>query len=178
MSRIGKQPVAIPTGVDVKILADSITVKGPKGSLSQHLVGLVDVKVENNEVICVRQNDSKPARANHGLIRSLISNMVDGVTQGFSKKLEVNGVGYRADVKGKNLVMNLGYSHPIEYSIPEGITIEVDKQNNITVSGCDKQQVGQVAAKIRSYREPDHYKGKGVRYSGEYVRIKAGKSAK
>lgn len=178
MSRIGKQPVTVPSGVDIKLTASEITVKGPKGTLSQALVDLVDVKHEGDSIVCVRQNDSKPARANHGLIRSLINNMVIGVTSGFEKKLSVLGVGYRADVKGRNLVMNLGYSHPIEFAIPDGIDVAVDKQNNITIGGCDKQQVGQVAAKIRSFREPDHYKGKGVRYADEYVRLKAGKSAK
>ncbi len=178
MSRIGKQPVELPSGVTVSLTADSVTVKGPKGTLNQAIVDLVTVKQDGSTIVCTRANDSKPARAYHGLMRSLIDNMVTGVTKGFEKKLSVLGVGYRADVKGRNLVMNLGYSHPIEFSIPDGIDIAVDKQNNITVGGCDKQQVGQVAAKIRSFRKPDHYKGKGVRYADEYVRLKAGKSAK
>lgn len=177
MSRIGKLPVPIPGGVTVD-LGDSIRVKGPKGELSQAKVDLVDVKIEDGQVIVTRHDDSKPSRANHGLMRSLINNMVVGVTQGFEKKLQIIGVGYRADVKGKNLVMNLGYSHPIEFPIPEGIEIAVDgKQNILSVKGADKQQVGQVAAVIRGYRQPDHYKGKGVRYVDEHVRIKAGKSA-
>lgn len=176
MSRIGKLPVDIPSGVTVT-LGDDITVKGPKGTLTEHFVKLVDVKVEDNQVVVTRHDDSKPSRANHGLMRSLINNMVTGVSQGFEKKLQVIGVGYRAEVKGRKLVMNLGYSHPIEFDIPQGIDIEADKQNIITVRGASKQAVGQVAAVIRGYREPDHYKGKGVRYVDEYVRLKAGKSA-
>ena len=177
MSRIGKLPVPVPGGVTVDI-SDQIKVKGPKGALSQAVVDLVTVKVENNEIVVTRKDDSKPSRANHGLMRALINNMVVGVTTGFEKKLQIIGVGYRADVRGKNLVMNLGFSHPIEYAIPEGITIEVDaKANIVSVKGADKQQVGQVASEIRSYRQPDHYKGKGVRYVDEQVRIKAGKSA-
>ena len=176
MSRIGKQPVTIPSGVTVTV-GDEITVKGPKGTLTQKIVPHVDVKVEGAEVLVTRHNDSKPSRSMHGLMRSLVDNMVTGVTKGFEKKLQVIGVGYRADVKGSKLVMNLGYSHPIEFDIPQGISIEADKTNHIFVRGADKQQVGQVAAVIRGYREPDHYKGKGVRYVDEYVRLKAGKSA-
>lgn len=176
MSRIGKAPVAIPSGVTVTV-GDEVVVKGPKGQLSQPIVALVKVEVANDEVVVTRANESKPARANHGLMRALISNMVTGVSTGFSKKLEVRGTGYRADVRGSNLVLNLGYSHPIEFAIPKGIAIEVDKQNNISVTGFDKQLVGQVAANIREFRKPDHYKGKGVRYHDEYVRIKAGKTA-
>ena len=176
MSRIGKLPVDVPAGVTVDI-SDVVKVKGPKGELSQKVVTLVDVKMEGNQVIVKRHDDSKPSRANHGLMRALINNMVVGVSQGFSKKLQIIGVGYRADVKGSMLVMNLGFSHPINFDIPKGITIVTDKQGFITVSGADKQEVGQVAAKIRGYRQPDHYKGKGVRYADEHVRIKAGKSA-
>ena len=177
MSRIGKLPVPVPNGVTVD-LGDVIRVKGPKGDLSAKKVDLVDVTLEGDEVIVKRHDDSKPSRANHGLMRALINNMVVGVTEGFEKKLQIIGVGYRAEVKGKNLVMNLGYSHPIEFSIPDGIDIAVDSKANIlSVKGADKQQVGQVAAIIRGYREPDHYKGKGVRYVDEHVRIKAGKSA-
>ena len=177
MSRIGKLPVTLPSGVSATIGSDSVTIKGPKGQLTQSIVGLVSVAQEGDAVVVTRANDSKPAKANHGLMRALINNMVTGVDKGFTKALLVQGVGYRADVKGSNLVMALGYSHPIEFAIPDGITITADKQNKITVTGIDKQQVGQVAAKIRSFREPDHYKGKGVRYEGEYVRLKAGKSA-
>lgn len=176
MSRIGKLPVPLPAGVTVDI-GDEVIVKGPKGTLKQKIVDLVSVKLEGTDVIVTRQDDSKPSRAFHGLMRSLINNMVVGVSTGFSKKLQIIGVGYRADVRGKELVMNLGFSHPINFTIPDGITIAVDKQNFVTISGADKQQVGQVAAVIRGYRRPDHYKGKGVRYADEHVRIKAGKSA-
>ncbi len=177
MSRVGKSPITLPSGVAVTANASSVEVKGPKGSLSQAIVSLVSVSVDDNIVTVTRANDSKPARANHGLMRALVNNMVVGVSEGFKKELTVIGVGYRADVKGKNLVMQLGYSHPVNYPIPNGIGIQVDKSNNITVSGIDKQQVGQVSAEIRAFRKPDHYKGKGVRYVGEYVRIKQGKSS-
>lgn len=178
MSRIGKLPVDIPSGVTVSVGSGDVTVKGPKGTLNQRLVTLVDVAVESGQVVVRRANESRQARANHGLMRSLINNMVEGVSKGFEKKLEVLGVGYRADVRGSKLVMNLGYSHPVEYEIPAGVAIDVDKTNKITITGADKQEVGQVAAVIRSFRKPDHYKGKGVRYLGERVRLKAGKSAK
>lgn len=176
MSRIGKLPIPIPSGVTVQV-GDRVAVKGPKGELSQHIVKLVGITVEGNEVIVSRADDSRPSRANHGLMRALINNMVVGVSTGFERKLQVIGVGYRAEVKGSKLVMNLGFSHPIEFDIPKGITIEADKTNIITVRGADKQAVGQTAAVIRGYRKPDHYKGKGVRYVDEQVRIKAGKSA-
>ncbi|MCB9676520.1 MAG: 50S ribosomal protein L6 [Alphaproteobacteria bacterium] len=176
MSRIGKQPITVPAGVTVTI-GDEIAVKGPKGNLTQKIVANVTVSQEGNEILVKRNDDSKPSRANHGLMRALVQNMVTGVTQGFEKKLSIIGVGYRAEVKGSKLVMNLGFSHPIEFDIPAGINIEADKTNGISVKGADKQQVGQVAAVIRGYRKPDHYKGKGVRYADEYVRIKAGKSA-
>lgn len=177
MSRIGKQPISLPKGVDVKVADGVVTVKGPKGELSQSLVGQIEAKVEGEELVFTRADDSRTAKANHGLMRSLAFNMVTGVTEGFSKKLLVQGVGYRADVRGTNLVMNLGYSHPIEFPIPSGIDIKVEKDNSITVTGIDKAQVGQVAADIRSFRTPDRYKGKGVRYDGEHVSLKAGKSA-
>jgi large subunit ribosomal protein L6 len=177
MSRVGKSPITLPSGVAVTASASSVEVKGPKGSLSQAVVSMVAVSVDDNVVTVSRSNESKPARANHGLMRALVNNMVVGVSEGFKKELTVIGVGYRADVKGKNLVMQLGYSHPIEYLIPAGIGIQVDKSNKITVSGIDKQQVGQVSAEIRAFRKPDHYKGKGVRYVDEYVRIKQGKSS-
>lgn len=176
MSRIGKLPVQIPSGVTVTV-SDSVQVKGPKGQLTQAIVKLVDVKVEGSSVVVTRHNDSRPSRAYHGLMRALINNMVVGVSIGFEKKLEINGIGYRASVSGSTLTMNLGYSHPIVFPIPDGISIEVDKKSGITVKGIDKQMVGQTAAVIRGFREPDHYKGKGVRYVGERVRIKAGKSA-
>jgi large subunit ribosomal protein L6 len=177
MSRIGKLPIAIPPGVTVKVSGDGVQVKGPKGALSQGPISRISVKVEDGQVVFTRANEERQSRANHGLMRSLVNNMVIGVTKGFQKELQVKGVGYRADVRGPNLVLQLGYSHPVEYPIPEGIEITSDKQNKITVSGIDKQQVGQVAAVIRGFRPPDRYKGKGVRYVGEYVRLKAGKTA-
>ncbi len=177
MSRVGKLPVELPAGVTVTVGDDGVTVKGPKGQLKQVMVAQVDVEIEGQSLQVTRRSEARQARANHGLMRSLVANMVTGVTSGFEKKLEVIGVGYRADVRGKNLVMNLGYSHPIEYGIPTGIDIAVDKANVISIGGIDKQQVGQVAAEIRAFRRPDAYKGKGVRYVGERVRLKAGKSA-
>lgn len=177
MSRVGNQPIAIPSGVTVDIKDDVILVKGPKGQLSQARVPHVDLAIEDGNLVFKRTTEATQARANHGMIRSLVRNMVTGVTSGFTKNLEVVGIGYRADVKGKKLVLNLGYSHPVEYPVPEGIEVKVDKNTKISVSGIDKQQVGQVAAVIRDFRKPDHYKGKGVRYEGERVRLKAGKSA-
>lgn len=177
MSRIGKSPITVPSGVTATFKDGMVNVKGPKGSLDAKLVAHIDGSVEDGNIVFTRADESRTARANHGLMRALVNNMVQGVTEGFSKKLSIIGIGYRADVRGSTLVMNLGYSHPIEYAIPSGISIEVDKQNNVTVSGIDKQQVGQTAAEIRAFRKPDHYKGKGVRYADEYIRIKAGKSA-
>jgi len=177
MSRIGKQPIVVPSGVTVALADGRVRVDGPKGSLSQALVEHVGLEVEGAEARLTRDGEAKQVRANHGLMRSLVQNMVTGVTVGFEKKLSVLGVGYRADVKGSTLVMQLGYSHPINFSIPAGVVIDVDKQNNIVVKGIDKQAVGQAAAEIRAFRKPDHYKGKGIRYADEYVRIKAGKSA-
>ena len=178
MSRIGKQPIKIPSGVTVDIAGGEVKVKGAGGQLARPVVDLVSVAVQDSEVLVSRANDSKPARANHGLMRSLINNMVIGVSQGFEKRLEVIGVGYRAEMKGQKLVLHLGYSHPIEYEVPSDLKIEVDKKaNTISVKGASKERVGQAAANIRSFREPDHYKGKGVRYQGEHVRLKAGKSA-
>lgn len=176
MSRIGKLPVAIPSGVTVDVKGDSVHVKGPKGKMSLDLIAGIGASVDGSELVFTRSGEDRVSRANHGLMRSLAGNMVEGVTNGFSKKLEVRGVGYRASVKGRTLVMNLGFSHLIEFPIPEGIDIDVDRDNNITVSGADKAQVGQVAANIRAYRPPDHYKGKGVRYADEYVLLKAGKA--
>ena len=176
MSRIGNKPVVIPEGVNVTQQEGSVTVKGPKGELSESVVDYVTVHVEDVQVVFERAGNSKAARSNHGLIRSLVQNMVTGVTEGFKKELRIIGVGYRAQMRGSKLVMQLGYSHPIEYDLPQGIKVEIDKNTELTVSGNSKQLVGQVAAKIRSYREPDHYKGKGIRYKDEYVRIKQGKA--
>lgn len=176
MSRVGNKPVTIPDGVSVTQKDGSVAVKGPKGELSESVVRHVTVAVEDALVLVTRVNDSKPARSNHGLMRSLIQNMVKGVTEGFNKELRIIGVGYRAQMRGSKLVMQLGYSHPIEYDVPAGINVAINQNTEVTVSGTSKQLVGQVAAKIRSYREPDHYKGKGVRYKDEYVRIKQGKA--
>lgn len=179
MSRIGKMPVPVPNGVTVQIGDGRVQVKGPKGQLEQAIPAHVQVVSEPGRIVVSREGEHRQARANHGLTRALVRNMVVGVTQGFEKKLEIVGVGYRAEMKGKTLVLSLGYSHPVEYPVPNGVAIAVDsKTNAITVSGISKQQVGEVSADIRSFRRPDAYKGKGVRYSGEYIRIKAGKSAK
>lgn len=176
MSRIGRKPVAVPNGVTVTYDADHLQVKGPKGSLTQKIAQGIAFEQAENKVVVNRADDSAGQRAKHGLMRALLANMVTGVTQGFEKKLQIIGVGYKADVKGKNLVMNLGFSHPIEFAVPEGIQISVDKGTEICVKGIDKEQVGQVSAEIRGFRPPDSYKGKGVRYLGEHVRLKAGKS--
>ena len=175
MSRIGNSPVLIPQGVTVTVTADTMSAKGPKGQLTRPLPSHVEVAVDGDKVIVKRVNDSKPARARHGLTRSLLQNLVTGVSEGYTKSLEIIGVGYRAQTKGRVLVLTLGYSHPINYEIPEGIDIEVQK-TIIHVRGADKEVVGQTAANIRRFRQPDAYKGKGVRYLGEHVRLKAGKS--
>jgi len=178
MSRIGNKPIPLPKGVEVKKDGDALLVKGPKGSLTTAVVPGIDVKVENNVVSFARGDNEGRSRAAHGLMRALIANNVVGVTQGFKKELDIVGVGYRAEVKGKNVVLALGYSHPIEFPIPEGIQIAVDgKTGHIVVTGIDKQQVGQTAAEIRGLREPDPYKGKGIKYSDEVIRRKAGKAA-
>jgi large subunit ribosomal protein L6 len=177
MSRIGKLPVKIPAGVTITVDPDGVKVSGPKGNLEQFGLPMVDVKVEGEEVIVTRRDDSKPARAQHGLMRALINNMVIGVTKGFEKKLEVNGVGFRVNGGGQSLELHLGFSHPVKYNAPEGVTLTVDKMN-ITVSGASKQQVGQVAAEIRSLKKPEPYKGKGIKYVDEHIRRKAGKAGK
>ena len=178
MSRIGKLPVQIPSGVTVTIANERVQVKGPKGALEHFLPEHVNIKVDDGKLVVDRTSDMKQARANHGLARAVIRNMVEGVTKGFERKLEIVGVGFRAEVKGKTLVLNIGYSHPVEFAIPQGVTVAVDKAGVVTLSGIDKKQIGQAAADIRSFRKPDAYKGKGVRHQGEYIRLKAGKSAK
>ncbi len=176
MSRIGKKPVPVPSGVEVKLDGDTVVVKGPKGQLETAILGdLVDVSIGDGEVVVTPRNSSKPARSAWGLTRSLINNMVIGVTEGFQKKLEIVGVGYRAQLQGKNLKLNLGFSHDVIYEVPEGISVEVPQPTEIVVSGIDKQKVGQVAAEIRAWRPPEPYKGKGVRYAGEYIFRKEGK---
>ncbi len=179
MSRIGKNPVPVPAGVDVTVSDDVVEVTGAKGTLTQALPEGITVRVEGDEVLVERVGDERQARALHGLIRSLLANMVTGVSQGFRKDLEIVGVGYRANAKNTTtLELQLGYSHPIEVVAPDGIEFEVPVPTQIAVVGIDKQVVGQVAAEIRGYRKPEPYKGKGVRYVGEHVRRKAGKAAK
>ena len=178
MSRIGKNPITIPAGVDVKLDGNVITVKGAKGTLTQKIRQEITVKIEGNEIVVTRINDEKTARSLHGLTRTLIANMVEGVSNGFTKTLEVNGIGYRAQKQGNNLVMNLGFSHQVIMPEIEGISIDVPNPNLVVVSGPDKQVVGQFAAEIREKRPPEPYKGKGIRYQGEYVRRKEGKAGK
>ncbi|KGE70676.1 50S ribosomal protein L6 [Spirochaeta lutea] len=176
MSRVGKMPVVIPQGVKVTVTDDLISVEGPKGKLEQDYKPLVVISVEGQTATVTRKDDSKPAKSYHGLYRNLLNNMVTGVTSGFSKTLVINGVGYRAELKGKILALNLGYSNSVEYVVPEGVTVEVEGQNKVTVKGIDKVLVGRVASEIRSIRPPEPYKGKGVKYENEYVRRKVGKS--
>lgn len=177
MSRIGKAPIPIPEGVTVEINKNVVRVKGPRGELEQWVDPAITVKIEDSTVVLTRPSDSRRHKALHGLYRSLIHNMVTGVTQGFSKKLEIVGVGYKAEKKGKAVVFSLGYSHPIVFIPPEGVQIDLESPTLFTVSGYDKQLVGQTAAKIRSFRPPEPYKGKGIKYVDEMIRRKAGKSA-
>jgi large subunit ribosomal protein L6 len=177
MSRVGKSVITLPSGVAISVNDGVVVVKGPKGELKQPLIHGIGLEVDGTSVQVTRPNELRQTRASHGLVRALINNMVVGVSAGFERKLEVIGVGYRADVQGAKLVLNLGYSHLVEYEVPSGVSVSVDKQNVISITGIDKQRVGQVAADVRAFRPPDSYKGKGVRYSGEYVRIKTGKSA-
>ncbi len=176
MSRIGRKPILLPAGVEVKIEDNIITVKGPKGVLSQTIPEDISMKLQENELLFTRPSDAKKHRAMHGLTRALAANMVTGVTTGFEKKLEMVGVGYRAQMQGSKLVLNIGYSHPIEIDPPQGVEFEVPAVTRITVKGIDKQLVGNTAADIRALRKPEPYKGKGVRYENEVVRRKAGKS--
>ena len=178
MSRIGRMPIAVPAGVTVDIAENNqVTVKGPKGTLVRVLPAEMDIKLEGEEIIVTRPNDLKKMKSLHGLTRTLINNMVIGVTEGYSKVLEVNGVGYRAAKQGKKLVLNLGYSHPVEMEDPEGLESKVDG-NTITVTGIDKEKVGQYAAEIRDTRRPEPYKGKGIKYADEVIRRKVGKTGK
>ena len=176
MSRIGKAPIPIPQGVEINRAGSTVKVKGPKGALSHTIPEGISIQVEEGMIHVKRKGDAKLVRSLHGLSRTMIANMVTGVTAGFEKGLEIVGIGYRAALQGRNLQLSLGYSHPVIYPIPEGIEVNVDKQNKITVKGIDKQKVGQVAAEIRSFRKPEPYKGKGIRYLGEQVRRKAGKA--
>jgi large subunit ribosomal protein L6 len=177
VSRIGKKPVTLPNGVTVAIADKSVSVKGPKGELSFPIHDNITVVLENGEVIVTRANDLKENRALHGLTRACIQNMVVGVTEGFSKTLDIVGVGYRAEMKGQNLLLTVGYSHPIYFMPPDGITLVTPTATQIVVNGVDKQVVGQVASKLRSFRKPEPYKGKGIKYSTEVIRRKAGKTA-
>ncbi len=177
MSRVGKKPIPIPVGVKVKIDQNEITVTGPKGELKKEIHPSLRVETSENEILIFRPSDSKFHKSLHGLSRALIANMVDGVTTGYSKALEIQGIGYKAELREKKLNLSLGFSHPILFSPPEGIKIDLNSPNKIMISGIDKELVGLVAAKIRSFRPPEPYKGKGVRYEGEFVRKKAGKAA-
>jgi len=175
MSRVGKYPVAIPAGVQVTVNRDHVAVKGSKGELKQHILSDVTVKVDGSEVVVTPNSQSKQARALWGTTRANIASMITGVTEGFKRTLEIQGVGYRAQAQGKMLKLQLGYSHDIEFPVPDGVTIETPSQTEIIVSGSDKQQVGQVASNIRRWRGPEPYKGKGIRYKGEFVLRKEGK---
>jgi large subunit ribosomal protein L6 len=176
MSRIGKQPIAIPPKVKVEVAGRQVSVEGPKGKLNWQLPHRTSLKVQDGRIVVSREGDDAQAKALHGLSRALVNNMVRGVTEGFSKKLEIQGVGFKAAVQGKNVTMTLGYSHPILYPIPEQIKVTVDENTKITVEGPDRQVVGQVAAELRSFYPPEPYKGKGVRYAGERVIRKEGKT--
>ncbi len=176
MSRIGNEPIPVPSGIKVALADGVFVAEGPKGKVSQPLVPGIGVEIEDGTVKVTRKNDSGPQRSRHGLMRSLLANAVLGVSEGFEKKLEIHGVGYRAEVQGKKVNFSLGYSHPVVYAIPEGVEIEIDKNNTISVRGASKQQVGQVAAEIRALRKPEPYKGKGIKYADEIIRRKAGKA--
>lgn len=176
MSRIGRLPITIGSAVKVSVDGASVSVQGPKGTLVQPLPRGIRAALEEGRLVVSRRDDSKSQRALHGLARSLLQNAVTGVTAGFAKELEIQGVGYRAQSQGKSVVFNLGFTHPVEFAVPEGIQVAVERQTKLTVSGIDLQKVGQVAAKIRALRPPDVYKGKGIRYAGEIVRKKAGKA--
>lgn len=176
MSRIGKLPISIPEKVEVNLKDNYLTCKGPQGELARQLNSQMEIKLENNEIIVNRPSDNKEHRSLHGLTRSLVANMVEGVSTGFSRKLQIIGVGYKAEMKGKNIVITIGYSHPIVMNLPDTIQASVPSPTEIVIQGSDKELVGMIAAKIRSFRKPEPYKGKGIRYSGEYVRRKAGKT--
>ncbi len=176
MSRVGRMPITVPAGVKVAIADGMFVADGPKGKVSERLLDGIPVAIEDGLVKVSRDSDSGEMRSRHGLIRALLANAVLGAAEGFTKKLEIHGVGYRAEVKGREIHFALGFSHPVIYPIPEGIEVEIDKQNRITVTGARRQQVGQVAAEIRALRKPEPYKGKGIRYSGEEIRRKVGKA--
>jgi len=176
MSRIGKNPISIPSHVKAEVEGNLVKIEGPKGNLEYSLPSGISIEVADGKILVKRSSDSKKHKSFHGLARALINNMVVGVTEGFTKQLEIVGVGFRAQVQGKSLNLQLGYSHPVRYPIPEGITMETPKPVQIFIKGIDKFKVGQVAAEVRAFRKPEPYKGKGIRYAGEYVRRKAGKT--
>jgi large subunit ribosomal protein L6 len=176
MSRIGKQPIPVPKGAKVALDGRVFTASGPKGKVAQEIVAGIDVKIEDGTVTVHRSGDSGAARAKHGLMRALLANAVAGVSQGWSRELEIQGVGFRAESKGSEVHLALGYSHPVVYRVPDGVKVEVDRNTRIVVSGADRQQVGQVAAEIRKLRKPDVYKGKGIRYKDERLKLKIGKA--
>jgi large subunit ribosomal protein L6 len=176
MSRVGKKPIAIPEKTQVSLKADTITVKGPKGTLSRQIHPAVKLDIGDNEILAVIDSQDRKTRALQGLVRSLVANMVTGVSAGFERVLEISGIGYRAEAKGRSVLLNLGYSHPIDFPLPEGITAEVDKNNAIKLMGIDKELLGQTAASLRQLRPPEPYKGKGIKYADEYIQRKAGKT--
>lgn len=178
MSRIGKLPIAVPSGVTVTTDTNEFRVKGPKGELVQKLATGVKILQAPGSVAVVRENEEQQSRSNHGLTRALLANMVTGVTKGYERRMTILGVGFKGEIKGKSLVLALGYSHPIEFPFPSGITIDVDKATTLVIKGADRQLVGETAAKLRSLRAPDAYKGKGIRNEGEHIKLKAGKTAK
>jgi len=178
MSRIGKKPIVLPAGVKLELKDGVVAVKGPKGALSRPLLEGIEVEITDTVVNLKRASDDKKTRSYHGLMRTLVANMVDGVSKGFEKKLEIIGIGYRSELHGSKLVFFLGYSHPIDFQLPQGISAEVEKQTLVTIKGIDKELVGQISAKIRNLRKPDPYKGKGVKYATEVLRKKAGKTGK
>ncbi|MEI6214764.1 MAG: 50S ribosomal protein L6 [Desulfuromonadales bacterium] len=178
MSRIGKLPIEIPKGVKVAFSDSVLSVQGPNGNLSRSIMSVVSLEISETTLLVTRNDESTAARSAHGLTRTLVNNMVVGVTKGFQTDLEINGVGYRAEVKGRELVLALGYSHPVNFQIPDGISIDVEKMTKLSVKGFDKELVGQTAAKIRSFRGPEPYKGKGIKYANETILRKAGKTGK
>ncbi|MFH1644819.1 MAG: 50S ribosomal protein L6 [Candidatus Omnitrophota bacterium] len=176
MSRVGKKPIELPSGIKISVQPTNIQMESSKGKLSLSIPDGIKAEVKDNNLVVTRATDNKLHSMKHGLIRALLNNMVVGLSQGFTKELEIQGVGFKSELKGKKLVLNLGFSHPVEFNIPEGITIEVPKPTSIVIKGIDKQLVGEVAAEIRAFYKPEPYKGKGIRYVGEYVRKKAGKT--
>lgn len=179
MSRIGRTPIPVPKGVEVKIQGSQVTVRGPRGQLSRTFHPDIQIALQGDQILVTRPTDSRPHRSLHGLTRSLLANMVTGVSQGFRQQLEIEGVGYRGELRGRNLVLQVGYSHPVEIEPPPGIAFELDRSGrNITVDGVDRELVGEISARIRAVRKPEPYKGKGIRYAGERIRRKAGKAGK